>query len=133
MRRLFRKAKEPWRRRFTTFDASPTRTIPRALGSQHKRAKAQALSSRLEGSDGELDHRKTALDFQGDDEVKTVKTTMTNCSTLDEGAQRDNIYELKVKASDDEGLLGATTFTITVEDHPDYPRPDRVRPEAPSR
>ena len=71
-------------------------------------------------SDGELTIR-TALDFQGDDEVDSDDDD-DELFDVDEGAQRDNIYELKVKASDDEGY-SERDFTITVEDHPDYPRP----------
>ena len=71
-------------------------------------------------SDGELTI-KTVLDFQGDDEVDSEDDD-DELFDLDEGAQRDNIYELKVKASDDEGF-SERDFTITVEDHPDYPRP----------
>ena len=74
----------------------------------------------INSSDGKLTIR-TALDFQGDDEVDSDDDD-DELFDLDEGAQRDNIYELKVKASDDEGDT-ERDFTITVEDHPDYPRP----------
>ena len=69
--------------------------------------------------DGELTIR-TALDFQGDDEEDGDDAD--ELFDVDEGAQGDNVYDLKVRASDDEGY-SEWDFAVTVQDHPDYPRP----------